>query len=131
MNQSYNDITDRIQEEPKWWDECGVPRYCDFEPRMVNNIYADQAVLLEVACSDCGMHYDVAMSARLYLEPDYDLINAIRNNSLFYGDPPNYGHAEDCAGATMSSNTVCILEVWQRPDLDWERLMGLEGLVGV
>jgi hypothetical protein len=33
MFQNYSDITERIAETPKWWDENGVPRYAEFEPR--------------------------------------------------------------------------------------------------
>lgn len=38
MHASYSDITDRLG-EPQWWDENAVPRYCEFEPARVANIY--------------------------------------------------------------------------------------------
>ena len=32
-----SDITERIAETPKWWDENGAPRYMEFEPRRAAN----------------------------------------------------------------------------------------------
>jgi hypothetical protein len=32
MLQHYEDILSRIAEPPRWFDEQGVPRYCEFAP---------------------------------------------------------------------------------------------------
>jgi len=29
---SYDDIRSRIKDAIRWWDDNGVPRYCDFSP---------------------------------------------------------------------------------------------------
>jgi hypothetical protein len=50
MFNDYSDITERIAEPPKWWDEHGVPRYADYDPWRVANIYAEETALVEAAC---------------------------------------------------------------------------------
>jgi hypothetical protein len=64
MFEDYSDITDRIAETPKWWDENGVPRYVEFEPRRAANIYAVEVVLLDIACSMCLRRFQVALSGQ-------------------------------------------------------------------
>jgi hypothetical protein len=53
MFHHYEDIISRIAEPPRWYDEQGVPRYCDFAPNVIGNIYANECVLLEIECSGC------------------------------------------------------------------------------
>ena len=43
MHQHYKDILDRIAEPPVWFDEHGVPRFGDFSPRNLSNIYASSS----------------------------------------------------------------------------------------
>jgi hypothetical protein len=40
MYRRYDDILSRIAEEPTWFDEHAVPRYCTFAPDQIANIYA-------------------------------------------------------------------------------------------
>lgn len=128
MHNDYSDIRDRIQEQPKWFDECAVPRYCDFAPRETANIYAEQRVLAEVDCQNCGRMFRVAFSWGVLdgcrgvpsLEQD------IRDRALHYGDPPNI---QCCpAGPTMNSVMRRVVEFWrQAPNVwDFERVTELE-----
>jgi len=63
VTQSYNDIRDLTDKEPIWYDEFRVPRYTEFHPHDMNNIYASEAALIEVACQECGRKFLVAESA--------------------------------------------------------------------
>lgn len=117
MNHHYRDITARLG-APQWWDEVGVPRYCRFGPDETNNIYASQAILMEVACQGCDRRFPVALTygplGELAADPDV----------LHYGDPPG---AECCpAGPTMNSVPIRVLEFWERPWIDWIRRPELE-----
>ena len=117
MLTDYKDIRDRIPEEPKWFDEHGVPRYCDFSPREISNVYAREAALYRIACQACGHFFDVADSSG-----GEKLAEAIRAKTLHYGDPPNIGCC--AAGATMNSEPQRVLEYWRRnksTDFDWVR----------
>jgi len=129
MHQSYSDITDKLG-EPKWWDEYAVPRYCEFSPEMVANIYARTIVLLEIACQNCGHHFEVCMSQdRLQEFTDgYTLEEAIKTGSIHYGDPPFWG----CCGPGPSMNCVDlrVLEFWYQPSgplKGWVRRFDLGG----
>ena len=62
MHQHYRDILDRIDEAPTWFDENGVPRFGDFLPGYLGNIYAREAALAEVACQACGRMFKVALT---------------------------------------------------------------------
>ena len=54
MDRNYLDISSRIAEAPTWFDECAVPRYCQFYPQYMANIYAREGVLVEIACQFCA-----------------------------------------------------------------------------
>ena len=128
MHNAYRDITSRIAVEPSWFDEIGVPRYGTFSPKSLPNIYADECALVEIACQDCHRRYHVVFSSSkmervmsaMRLQQDVaDIANrpiadAIRAGAVGYGDPPNYGHAAGCAGPTMSSDAVRVIEYWSR-----------------
>lgn len=122
----YADIRDRIAEPPRWWDERGVPRYCDFSPREAANIYADEAALAEVTCQSCGTPFRVAFSgdemeramARHRGREAPSIAERIRARELHYGDPPNSGCC--AAGPTMNSEPRRVLEYWAR----WGRADG-------
>jgi hypothetical protein len=114
--------------EPKWWNEYGAPRYCDFSPQESANIYASEVVLSLIACQSCGHEFkvcfsqsetDIARSART-------LGSYIKDCDLHYGDPPN----SNCcmAGPTMNSIPIKVLEYWDRGKAysDWERRPELE-----
>lgn len=130
MHNSYRDITSRITEDPAWFDENGVPRYGVFTPNALPDIYADECALVEIACQDCRTRYRVAFSSskmsrvmtamRLGQDhsaiPNRPIADAIRCGAIDYGDPPNHGHDEGCAGPTMTSDAVRVLEYWSRND---------------
>lgn len=126
MNHHYKDIRDKLG-TPQWWDECAVPRYCEFAPTQVNDIYADEAALMVIACQSCNKQFLVAMSAAKshnlfpHVFKTLTIAERITAGSLFYGDPPN---AECCpAGPTTTSDSVRVVEYWRRGDGHrWERV---------
>jgi hypothetical protein len=130
MHQHYKDILDRIGEPPTWFDEYGVPRFEDFSPRRLSNIYAKEAALAQVSCQCCGHTFKVALTDAFASGP-LALSDEIRLGRVHYGDPPNV----HCCPAGPSSNSVMhgILEYWLRDyevSLDWQRDPTLEGTVG-
>lgn len=139
MNTEYDDIRSRIAEPPTWFDERAVPRYGSFHPRQMANIYAQEGVLMEIACQGCGRRFDVALSflnlshdgeAGQYIRdeqntPIQTFAEVIRRRRLHYGDPPNIRCCE--AGPTMNSIPKRVLQYWTRRTLgDWERDSELE-----
>jgi hypothetical protein len=125
MRTDYIDIRSRIQEEPGWFDEAAVPRYCPFTPDAMSNIYAREAVLVLAACQSCGHHFRLAMS-RPSGSPS--LATDIRKRTLYYGDPPNIGCC--AAGPVMSVVELKVLKYWRRElGQEWARDSSLE--VGV
>lgn len=129
MNHYYQDILERIPEPPKWWDEHAVPRYCDFAPDQVANIYAREAVLLEIACQNCGKFFDVAMSwdeMQGHLRGEPSLRFCIEGKTFHYGDPPN---ARCCpAGPTMNCLDIRVKQYWLKESgsFNWQRVAALE-----
>jgi len=119
VNTEYHDIRERIAEPPKWFDECAVPRYCEFAPQHAANIYAREAALFLIECQACGTQFRVCLTGRSGMVAD-----AIRDGSLHYGDPPNIRCCD--AGPTMNCIDLRVLEYWRRPDLDWLRNPSLE-----
>jgi hypothetical protein len=130
MFNDYDDITERIAEPPKWWDEQGVPRYADFSPYLIWNIYASEAALVEIACSACWNLFQVAFSlpGAGFQETIGDcqtIAEAIEKGKLHYGDPPNYGNCRD--GASMGCYDLRVLQYWIRPPVGhWTRDARLE-----
>jgi hypothetical protein len=121
MNACYNDIMDLISEEPKWFDENAVPRYCDFSPDKTANIYADEIVFMRISCQGCGREFKVCISSNKrsrYFEGTLfpSLKEKIKNKEIHYGDPPNVYCC--AAGNTMSSVPIEVLEYWERSDED-------------
>lgn len=121
MRQSYTDIIEEISKPVEFWDENGTPRFKPFHPTLLANIYAEEAVLLEISCQGCEHEFIVAMSQggwqRVINDCPY-LREDIVDGSIHYGDPPN----TDCcaAGPTMNCNDLRVLEYWKR-DHDWVR----------
>lgn len=132
MRNSYDDITSRIQEPPAWFDENGAPRYGEFAPKLLPDIYANEAALVEIACQNCRAVFKVAFShssmddvrARMMGRSPSSLEDAVRARSLAYGDPPNAGCCP--AGPTMTSDAVRVLKFWRRSAFDWQRAPELE-----
>lgn len=146
MHCAYDDIRGRIREEPKWWDERMVPRYCDFSPEKVADVYAEEAALVLIACQSCGYEFKVAFShsslsamarhlgpgrthfhpSEWFKVPARTLARDIEEKTIGCGDPPNIGCC--MAGPTMSSNVVGVLEYWRRrrKTMEWARDTSLE-----
>lgn len=128
MWHSYDDIISRLG-DPQWWDEAGVPRYCDFEPEATNNIYINEAVLLLIACQSCCQRFKVALSwgalDKIWHKVP-SLSQRVSDNTIHYGDPPNTDHCP--AGPTMNSIPLTVLEFWRREDgfEEWQRVPDLE-----
>lgn len=126
MNHHYSDIRDRIPEEPKWFDENAVPRYCEFEPNKVAGIYAAEVVLAVIACQTCQRRFNVAFSmSRFNFYGGESLADRVGRRQLHYGDPPN---VQCCAsGPTMTSDMLRVLQFWNKKDnLEWRRVAELE-----
>lgn len=123
MNNDYQDIRSRINEEPKWFDENAVPRYCEFHPNGCANIYATQAALVLIKCQACGKEFKVAISCFDQIQTATGVpttFELIKNKSIHYGDPPNVRCCP--AGPTMNCIDMRVLEAWERPNFrKWER----------
>lgn len=136
MHNGYPDIRQRIDEEPAWYDDNGTPRYGEFHPTLLPNIYAQQAVLLEIGCQGCALIFRVAIGQGLLerinrtdIEKPYPTLeDLVRTGSIHYGDPPS--HVEtDHAGSTMNCIDRKVLQFWKRGegnDPDWYRVPELE-----
>lgn len=132
----YQDILERIPEKPKWWDEHGVPRYCDFSPEAIVG-YAKACCLFLVTCQRCGEEFHVSAYEHQYdgvnasgtpMKPGPSLAELIEKHELHYGDPPMV--LEGCCngGWTMNSVPVRVLEFWRRGpgNREWERVSEYE-----
>jgi hypothetical protein len=129
VHQYYKDILDRIDEPPVWFDDYGVPRFGNFSPRYLGNIYASEAALAEVSCQWCGRMFKVALT-EAFTNKRLGLRDEIRLGRVHYGDPLNVNW---CAGgASMNSVLHRILEYWSRDyevSMDWQRDPTFEGQV--
>jgi hypothetical protein len=123
MNCNYKDIIDRIAETPTWWDENSVPRYCEFSPKRVSNIYATEVALVLIHCQGCGQPFKVAVSSGL-LDDKMSVQEWVRDGYWQIGsDPPNIGCCE--GGQAMCSSTKGVIEFWIF-DREWARDTSLE-----
>lgn len=128
MHNGYEDIRALTSAAPQWWDENGVPRYCEFHPKHIADIYADEAVLVTIACQSCHHKFPVAFSCSktgrimdavrldIQVTDSPTLRQMIENRSLHYGDPPNINCCS--SGATMNCDDLFVVSYWHR---------GLEG----
>jgi len=127
MNHHYSDIRERIAEEPKWFDENAVPRYCEFAPNETADIYAYEVALVLIECQSCERKFRVAMSASLGRQNGPVLERPwLKPAELEYGDPPNVHCCP--TGPTMNSVPIRVLEFWEchrRPGR-WNRRADLE-----
>ena len=48
MKPRYEDILKKIDVDPFWYDENGVPRYLPFHPSLSSSIYSTEVVLLKI-----------------------------------------------------------------------------------
>lgn len=157
MHNDYSDITSRIEEVPSWYDDNGVPRYGEFHPEALPDIYINEAILYKIACQNCGTQFLVAegvsrfgdIIGRMYEYetdndpekgnfgewasnriPQYPLAEAIKNSGIHYGDPPNSGCCP--SGPTMNCDDLRILQYWRRDkttNYEWKRFHEFEILL--
>lgn len=129
MHTHYGDILSRIIEEPLWFDEHAVPRYCAFDPNQTVGVSVEEVALVEIACQSCRRLFRVAFSgvnvksletleerqARIAHQVNFRPIgDAIRARTLHYGDPPNVNCC--LAGSTLNSVPIRVIEYWARGD---------------
>lgn len=122
MLQHYEDILSRISEPPRWFDEQGVPRYCDFAPRRIANIHARECALLAIECQSCERPFIVALDEttanhNVISRPGQErewrtLADIIRSHQIEYRDPPNVECCPD--GPSQTSTTRRVIEYWER-----------------
>lgn len=132
MNHHYKDIRSHIPEEPTWFDEYAVPRYCPFSPDEIADIYADECLLMEIRCQGCERAFLVAVSLKKFdrfnpatMSYGPSLADRVKAREVDYGDPPN---VECCpAGPTMTSMSIRVVEFWTQDDrCEWARVPELE-----
>ncbi len=127
----YKDIRKLIDKPPLWFDEHGVPRYCEFHPDNVSNIYAEEVALLLIECQGCSKKYRVAVShdrmQNIVRGTEYESYKEYQVDDFAYGDAPCFETDSQCAGSTMTSDTIAILEIWERnseTNLEWRKVEG-------
>lgn len=123
MHAHYADILSRIPEPPTWWDENAVPRWCEFHPDEVANIYATEVALVLIRCQACQTPFKVAFSSSsswVMLGREKHLSEILTD--LHYGDPPNNRCC--AAGPTMNSEPVRVMQFWSKRNdaREWQRL---------
>jgi hypothetical protein len=128
MHHDYSDITSLTDANPKWYDENGVPRYCNFHPNQIAYIYAAEAALAIIECQSCRTKFYVAFSELNQKHKLWDesqkkriafLSDLILDRTLHYGDPPNTNCCD--AGPSMNSVPVSVIEYWVKPYIRLER----------
>ena len=119
MHCRYSDIRSRIDEDPSWFTEEGVPRYGDFRPDALG-VYDKYAALFAVPCQACGVRLMVGVGRpRYYITPDFEvepwsLPELVDGWSM--GDPPRH----DCVGDTMTHEEPEVVGKWEMVDFEWE-----------
>ena len=117
--------------EPKWWEETGHPRWVEFAPTLTYHIYAQEVVLLEIACQNCAEKFLVTMnfSDMHRMDKIPSLADRVRSGAIHYGDPPNTDHC--LAGPTMSCMNIRVVEFWEQSQesYEFERVPELEILL--
>jgi len=125
MHSEYEDIRSRIAENPSWFDEHGVPRYCEFSTARLANIYWREAALVVIRCQACHHHFNVAFSYTPFISgTTTSLEEKVRKGILHYGDPPNIGCCPP--GPSMNSELIKVLQFWKRERLEDSRIHDLE-----
>lgn len=130
MKPRYSDILERVPDEPVWWTQHGVPRFCRFEPNRGSDVYATWAVLLRIECQYCSKEFDVELVWGSFTPSRPEVsIRSWRENPRYkwfpfrYGDPPSH----NCTGDTMSSVPLRVLACYHHnKDGSWERIEGFE-----
>ena len=114
------DIIDKLG-EPLWWDDSqAIPRYCEFAPWEINNIYAREVALILVECQNCGHEFKIAQNWDIYDSPR-SLSDSIKEGYMIgFADPPNI---QCCSvGPSETSDKIKVLEFWkENEEFNWER----------
>lgn len=130
MLRDYEDIRSRISDPVLWWDDNGVPRYCEFQPQKCG-VYDIVVALVEVACQACLERFRVAVTfdqTSVRERGDrYAIPTAGDVGSFHYRDPPSHN---ECVGNTMNVEAVRVLEFWERVDFKWIRRPECEVYIG-
>lgn len=130
MLAKFEDIRDRIKEEPSWYDSNGTPRYGRFHPNMSPNIYASEVALVKIRCSNCLQEFLVefnwSKNNLVFNEESKPLSEWIKSKRIHYGDPPRHNVREDgsgCVGETMNCDDIEVVEFWKQEGrmLEWVR----------
>lgn len=121
----YRDIRSKLG-APIWHDENGVPRYDEFNPKLLG-IYDDYAAYFLVECQSCRKHFPCAIGKSKYVFESNEMktienMNQFIDEYIMWGDAPWHDDDQQCAGTTMGSSVVKLLSVWERKDVDWEEL---------
>jgi len=125
MRIHYADILGKIKEPPRWWDSLGVPRFCDFHPDVCPDLYADEIILLEIACQECKkqfvVQYDWNSQVSELSKPSENI------KDICYGCPP---HNKCCLmGPSQQSISLRTIQFWCRNKKQaWIRRPDLEGI---
>jgi hypothetical protein len=89
-------------------------------------VYDYIAALFEIECQSCRGSFLVGEGWTQYDIFSYPIAKrtlAHMVETFDYGDPPRHGDEMGrCAGETMSSSVVVVVETWQREDFYWERV---------
>ena len=124
MYEPYLDIRRRLG-EPLWHDSNGVPRYAPYRPGM-QDVYAHYECLLEIRCQGCGRTFMVGACAQTFAvrlcphghAPDVvrpALPTATDPGVAGFGDAPWHETCGGmCAGCTMSTEPLRVVEFWER-----------------
>jgi hypothetical protein len=131
MHAGYEDILEvAAGKMPLWWDSNGVPRFRRHHPDLASDIYANEVVLLRIACQRCLHEQLVQMTCNdeWANKTPRTLADTVRDGTIHYGDPPHHDDQGDfChAGCTMNVWDLRIEEFWVRKDWDWVRVPELE-----
>jgi hypothetical protein len=125
MKTHYKDILSRIPEEPKWYEESGVPRYDDFDVNLISSIYLSEVCYFLISCAVCFREFRVIRSTEVIgiVHDGHTLSDQIPD--IFYGVPPNISCCRN--GPCTESVSLRVLEFWERGYLDiWFRRPDLE-----
>lgn len=128
MNDKYDDIYERIEEPPTWYDVSGCPRWG--EPTVPKHLMG------RIRCQECGREFLVSLATPVYgisFEESMVPGNVIQTGRPFdeerndlaldphwhYGDPPY--HDECAAGSTMNSIPEWEWDSWDDKENRWGR----------
>jgi hypothetical protein len=123
MKEAYVDILSLTDRDPVWYDPNGTPRYCEYLPEVMPDVYARVIVFMRIACQCCGRQFNVGMSAGTF-----DWLTTVKPREWHYGDPPRH----NCLGAgeTMNCTDIAVLRAWHRTQAaEWVRCRDEEGLI--